>query len=42
MKENRLVHYIIAAVTVIVTVIFDQWTKYLAIISMHIFQIFLI
>ena len=34
MKENRIVHYIIAAVTVIITLIFDQWTKYLAVTNL--------
>lgn len=34
MKENRILHYLLAFVTVIVTVIFDQWTKYLAIMHL--------
>ena len=34
MKENRLVHYIIAAVTAIVAVILDQWTKHLVVLHL--------
>ena len=34
MKENRIVHYFLAAVTVIVTLIFDQWTKHLAVLHL--------
>ena len=34
MKENRFMHYIIAIITVIVSVVFDQWTKYLAVLHL--------
>ena len=34
MKENRIVHYSLAAFTVAVTVIFDQWTKHLAVLNL--------
>lgn len=34
MKENRIVHYFFAAITVLVTVIFDQWTKHLAVVNL--------
>ena len=34
MKENRIVNYFLAAVTVIVTLIFDQWTKHLAVLHL--------
>ena len=34
MKENRIVHYFLAAVTVIVTLILDQWTKHLAVLHL--------
>ena len=34
MKENRIVHYCMAIVTVIATVLLDQWTKHLAIIHL--------
>ena len=34
MKENRMKHYIIAVITVILTVILDQWTKHLAVLHL--------
>ena len=34
MKENRMKHYLAAAFTVVVTVIFDQWTKHLAVLHL--------
>ena len=34
MKENRIVHYIMAIITVVVTLILDQWTKYLAVLNL--------
>ena len=34
MKKNRLKHYIIAIITVIVSVVFDQWTKHLAVLHL--------
>ena len=34
MKENRSVHYFMAAITVVVTVLLDQWTKHLAILNL--------
>ena len=32
--SNRIIHYIIAIITVFVSVAFDQWTKYLAILNL--------
>ena len=34
MKENRIVHYAIALITVMLTLILDQWTKHLAVINL--------
>lgn len=34
MKENRIVHYFMALITVIVTLILDQWTKHLAVLNL--------
>ena len=34
MKENRIVHYFTAIIVVLITLIFDQWTKYLAVINL--------
>lgn len=34
MKENRKLHYFLAAVTVAAAVLFDQWTKYLAVLHL--------
>lgn len=34
MKENRLKHYFLALITVIAAVIFDQWTKQLAVVHL--------
>jgi len=34
MKENRLKHYFLALITVIAAVIFDQWTKHLAVVHL--------
>ena len=34
MKENRIIHYLLAVIMVTVSVIFDQWTKHLAILSL--------
>jgi len=34
MRENRIVHYLMALITVIVTLILDQWTKHLAVLNL--------
>ena len=34
MKENRIVHYVIAIITTITAVILDQWTKHLAVMHL--------
>jgi len=34
MKENRIVHYVIAILTTIAALILDQWTKHLAVIHL--------
>ena len=34
MKENRIVHYLLAAITVAASVILDQWTKHLAVVHL--------
>ena len=34
MKENHIVHYFTAIIVVLITLIFDQWTKYLAVINL--------
>lgn len=34
MKENRIVHYFMALITVIFTLILDQWTKHLAVLNL--------
>lgn len=34
MKENRIAHYFMAIITVVLTLILDQWTKHLAVINL--------
>jgi len=34
MRENRIVHYLMALITVIVTLILDQWTKHVAVLNL--------
>lgn len=34
MKENRIKHYILAIITLVITVILDQWTKHLAVLHL--------
>ena len=34
MKENRIIHYFTALITVIVTLILDQWSKHLAVLNL--------
>ena len=34
MKENRISHYLFAVITVITAVLFDQWTKHLAVLHL--------
>ena len=34
MKENRIVHYVMAIIAVAVTLILDQWTKHLAVLNL--------